>query len=120
MERNPAVDEWFRKKAHPLEAARQEVRKITLKANSGIAESVKWSTPTYEYKGNIFSFNPAKGFASLLGHTGAKLPGEFAGLEGEGDTARVMRFADLADVKARSGELTAVMKAWCDWKDGKL
>lgn len=86
----------------------------------GYRRVVKWSTPTYEYKGNIFTFNPAKGFVSLLFHTGAKLPGEFAGLEGEGDTARVMRFADLADVKARSGELTAVMKAWCDWKDGKL
>jgi hypothetical protein len=120
MERNPAVDAWFTKKQHPLEPAMQEVRKITLRADPRISESIKWSTPTYEYKGNIFSFNPAKRFISLLFHTGAKIPGDHPGLEGDTETGRVMRFADIADVKARSGELVSVLKAWCDWKDGKL
>jgi hypothetical protein len=120
MKTSSAVDAWFEKKQHPLEAAMQAVRKITLETSPGITESVKWSTPTFEYKGNIFSFNPSKNFISLLFHTGAKLPGTYAGLEGEGDTARVMRFADLADVKKRQNELEAVLHAWCDWKDGKL
>jgi hypothetical protein len=114
--RNPEVDAWFAKKNHPLEAAMQEVRKVALAAHPGITESIKWSTPTFACKGNIFSFNPSKKFVSLLFHTGAHIPGEHPGLEGEGDTARVMRFADQAEVEARAGELTAVLRAWCDWK----
>jgi hypothetical protein len=119
MKSNPEVDAWFEKKRHPQEKAMQAVRRIALGADPRITETVKWSTPTYEYKGNIFSFNPAKNFVSLLFHTGAKLPGTFPGLEGDGDTARVMRFSDEKEVKARSAELKAVLKAWCDWKDGK-
>lgn len=114
------VDAWFEKKQHPLESAMQEVRQLTLGADPRITESIKWSTPTFEYKGNIFSFNPAKRFISLLFHTGARIPGDFAGLEGDGDTGRVRRFADKKDVKTRSGELKEVLRAWCDWKDGKL
>jgi hypothetical protein len=113
----PEVDVWFEKRGHPLEDAMQAVRDLTLAADPRIVESIKWSTPTFSYKGNIFSFNPAKNFVSLLFHTGAKIPGEHDGLQGDGDTARVMRFADLAEVQRRSGELTAVLQAWCRWKD---
>jgi hypothetical protein len=120
MNTNPAVDAWFEKKQHPQEKAMQAVRRIALGTDARITESVKWSTPTYEYKGNIFSFNPAKNFVSLLFHTGAKLPGFYPGLEGDGETARTMRFADEKDVKAKAAELKTVLKAWCDWKDGKL
>jgi len=114
---SPEVDVWFEKRSHPLEEAMQAVRDFALDADPRIVESIKWSTPTYSYKGNIFSFNPAKNFVSLLFHTGAKIPGEHSGLEGDGETARVMRFANLAEVQARSAELTAVLKAWCQWKD---
>jgi hypothetical protein len=117
MKRNPAVDAWFEKKRHPLEDAMQAVRELALNADPRVTESIKWSTPTYEYQGNIFSFNPATKFVSLLFHQGAKLPGKHKGLEGDGDTARVMRFADLADVRKRGNELTAVVRAWCKWKD---
>lgn len=120
MPRNPEIDAWFAKKQHPLEAAMQAVRKITLGSDRRIRESIKWSTPTYKYEGNIFSFNPSKNFVSLLFHTGAKLPGSYAGLDGDGDTARVMRFSNLADVEARSAELVAVLQAWCAWKDEEL
>ena len=109
--RNPEVTEWFDEKQHPLEEAMQAVREIALAADPRIEESIKWSTPTYVWKGNIFSFNPAKKLISLLFHTGAKIPGDHPGLEGEGETARVMRFADVVDVQARSGELTAVLQA---------
>ena len=115
--KNPAVDAWFANKQHPMEEAMQAVRELALKADLRIAESIKWSTPTFEYKGNIFSFNPAKKLVSLLFHTGAHLPGKHPGLEGDGDTARVMRFRDLAEVHKRGHELTAVLQAWCAWKD---
>jgi len=115
--RNPDVDAWFEKKQHPMEDAMQAVRKVALSADPRIEESIKWSTPTYSYKGNIFSFNPAKKFVSLLFHTGAKIPGEHPDLEGDTDTARVMRFADAGDVERRSEVLTEVLQDWCRWKD---
>ncbi len=117
--RNPDVDAWFEKKRHPLEDAMQRVRDITLAADSRITETIKWSTPTYSYKGNIFSFNPAKRFVSLLFHTGASIPGDHPALEGDTETARVMRFADLAAVEAGASDLTKVINAWCQWKDSQ-
>ena len=47
----------------------QRVREIALSADPRISETIKWSTPTYSANGNIFSFNPAKKFVSLLFHT---------------------------------------------------
>jgi hypothetical protein len=115
--RSPEVDAWFEKKKHPLEAAMQEVRALALGADPRITEAIKWSTPTYSYKGNIFSFPPAKKLVSLLFHTGAQIPGNHVGLEDGGETARVMRFADASDVLTRADELTTVLQAWCRWKD---
>jgi hypothetical protein len=119
MTKNPAVDAWFEQKRPPMEEAMQAVRELALKIDPRITESIKWSTPTFEYKGNIFSFNPAKKFVSLLFHTGAHIPGNHKGLEGDGETARVMRFEDAADVKKRGSELVSLLRAWCRWKDGK-
>jgi hypothetical protein len=116
--RNPEVDVWFEEKQHPMEDAMQAVREVALATDPRITESIKWSTPTFSYEGNIFSFNPAKKLVSLLFHTGAKIPGDHPGLEGDGDTARVMRFTDVEDVRRRTGELTGVLEAWCRWKDG--
>jgi len=38
-------------------------------------------------------------------------------LEGDSDTARVMRFADLEEVDRSAADLTAVLKVCCRWKD---
>jgi len=115
--KNPEVDAWFEKKKHPLEPMMQRVREMALSADSRVTESIKWSTPTFSYKGNIFSFNPAKKFVSLLFHTGAHIPGRHPRLEGNTDTARVMRFADLDEVEAAAADLTSILTAWCRWKD---
>ena len=95
----------------------QRVREIALAADPRITESIKWSTPTFSYKGNIFSFNPARKFVSLLFHSGAHIPGPHPRLEGDTETARVMRFADPGEVEAGVADLTAVLRAWCTWKD---
>lgn len=115
--RNPDVDAWFEKKQHPLEDAMQRVRDIALE-DPRVSESIKWSTPTYSYEGNLFSFNPAKKLVSLLWHRGAEVPGDHPELDGDGKLARTMRFADLADVEAKADDLRAAVTAWCDWKDG--
>jgi hypothetical protein len=117
--RDPRVDDWFRKLEHPLKGAMLAVRGVILEADPRITESVKWSTPTFEFRGNLASFQPkAKKFVSLLFHRGAEIPGDHPRLEGDAPLARVMRFRDEADVETHRGALMAVVRAWCDWKDG--
>lgn len=38
---------------------------VILGADDRVAESIKWKTPTFEYRGNIASFNPATRAVSL-------------------------------------------------------
>ena len=95
------------------------VREVILEADSRMEESVKWSTPTFAFDGNLASFQPrAKRFVSLLFHRGSEIPGDHTRLEGEGRLARTMRFTDLANVEASKGDLEAVVRAWCEWKAG--
>ena len=118
MNRNPEVDRWFDEAAHPLDELMRRTRDVILAADERVTESIKWKTPTFSYKGNIASFNPSKRFVSLLFHRGAEIPGEHPRLEGDGRLARTMRFADLDQLEAGRGELAAVIRAWCDSKDG--
>ena len=115
--RDLAVDQWFNECAHPLKDTMQLVRQAILAADDRVSESIKWSTPTFEYKGNIASFQPnAKKFVSLMFHRGSEIPGEHPGLEGDAALARTMRFLDENDLRDRQPELQAVIRAWCDWK----
>ena len=116
---NPEVDAWFALKEPVQAKAMLRVREIILGADPRIEETIKWSTPTFMYKGNIVSFNPAKKLVSLLFHKGAGIPGDHPRLEGEGDTARVMRFTNVGEVEEGRADLEAVIRAWCEMRDGK-
>src|SRR5687768_2265086 len=116
-EHNPDVDAWFERYDNPMKDAVQRTREILLGADPRIDEVIKWSTPTFTYKGNLVSFQPrAKQFVSLLFHTGASIPGEHPLLEGGGDTARYARL-DVAAVERARLELEAIVRAWCDARD---
>lgn len=115
---NPDVDAWLERYDNPLKPLVERVREIMLGADERIGEVVKWSTPTFVYKGNLASFQPrAKQFVSILFHTGASIPGDHPLFEGGGDTARYARLEDAADVEARRAELEAIVRAWCDARD---
>ncbi len=116
MATNPDVDTWFQQREPPMEDAMQRVRSIILDADARVTESIKWQTPTFEFNGNIVSFNPAKKLVSLLFHRGAEIPGEHPRLEGDGALARTMRFADLEAVEDGREDLETVIRAWCEWK----
>lgn len=118
MSRNPDVERWLDDRAHPLDAAMRRAREIILEADPRVTESIKWNTPTFEYRGNIASFNPSKHVISVMFHRGAEIPGEHPRLEGHGKLVRTMRFADLAAVEAAAEDLRAVVRAWCEWKGG--
>jgi len=114
MARNPDVDAWFAEYDNPLKDAMLRVREIILE-EPRMAESIKWKTPTFSYRGNLASFNPrSKAQVSLLFHTGASIPGDHPRLEGGGDVARYIRLADLAEVEAAADDIRAVVTAWCD------
>jgi hypothetical protein len=107
------VDAWFAERQHPLTDAMQLARRLILEADPRVTESIKWKTPTFDFHGNIVSFNPSKKFVSLLFHRGAEIPGDFPRLEGDGRLVRTMRFADVAEVERTADELQAVIRAWC-------
>lgn len=108
------VDAWFADYEHPAKDAMLRVRAIVLE-DDRMTETIKWQSPTFTYEGNMASFNPrTKAHVSLMFHTGASIPGDHPRLEGGGDTARYMRFADLAEVEAAADELCAITAAWCE------
>jgi hypothetical protein len=111
---DPEVDAWFDEYEHPAKDAMLRVREVIL-ADPRMSETIKWKSPTFTYEGNMASFNPrTKAHVSLMFHTGASIPGDHPRLEGGGDTARYMKFADLDEVNAAERDLEAVVAAWCD------
>jgi hypothetical protein len=115
---NADVDAWFDRYDNPMKAAVQRTREVLLAADPRLDETIKWSTPTFTYKGNLVSFQPrAKQFVSLLFHTGASIPGDYPLLEGGGGTARYARLANLEAVESATTQLEAIVRAWCDARD---
>lgn len=118
MNSNPEVDAWFDRYQNPQKDLVQSVRAVMLKADRRIGEAVNWQAPTFVYKGNLASFFPkAKAHVSLMFHKGATITGHFPSLDGEGPEARTMRILDAGDLKEKTAELTAIVRAWCDDRD---
>ncbi len=115
----PDVDAWFERYENPMKPVVQRIREIVLEADPRISETIKWQAPTFTYKGNLASFYPkSKQHASLMFHQGAQIPGEHPRLEGSGNTSRVMKIGSLEEAEAVRPELEALVRAWCDWRDG--
>lgn len=118
MNTNPEVDDYLEKKDHPLTAEIDRVRQIILQTDRRIEECIKWSSPTFVYKGNMASFfMNAKKFVSLMFHKGALIEDTTGLLEGEGKEARTARFADMADIEKKKADLETVVRAWIQLQD---
>ena len=117
MARSKEVDAWFERYENPMKAVVQRVRAIILGADARIEECIKWQAPTFTYRGNLASFYPkSKQHASLMFHSGAKIPGKHPRLEGSGSTSRVMKIASLAEANAAKTDIERIVRAWCDWR----
>lgn len=111
------VDAWFSTYENPMKDVMLRVREMILAADARMDECIKWKCPTFTFNGNLASFNPrSKKHVSLMFHTGAKIPGKFPHLIGEGDTARYMNFSSIEEAESLRGELKSVVRAWCKEK----
>lgn len=118
MNTNPEVDTYLEKKNHPLTAEIQAVREIVLSADAKIEECIKWSSPTFTYKGNMASFfMNAKKAVSLMFHKGALLPNKSGLLSGDGKEGRIARFDDMKDIEKKKKALQSVVKEWIALQD---
>ena len=110
--RDPAVDAWFETYDNPQKDLVQAVRRVILEVDPRMSETIKWQAPTFTYKGNLASFYPrSTKHVSLMFHTGASLPDPTGLLDGEGDTSRVARFLDEADLAAKAEGLRGLVAA---------
>ena len=111
------VNAWFESYDNPMKDVVQRVREIIMESDERMDETIKWQAPTFTFNGNLASFFPrSKKHASLMFHTGAEIPGDFPNLEGDGEKARTMKFADLAEAEARKEELELIVIAWIELK----
>jgi hypothetical protein len=83
-------------------------------------ETIKWSSPTFMYKGNMASFfMNAKKHVSLMFRKGAFMPNEKGLLSGDGQEGRVAKFASLDDIGEKKEALTTLVKEWISMQDSK-
>jgi hypothetical protein len=79
-----------------------------------MTEYLKYGTVQFAYDGDFANFvqhNQKR--VSLMFKRGARIPGRFPHLEGDGPSARFMRFADFAEINAKAPQLIKVVAAWC-------
>jgi hypothetical protein len=121
MPRRREVDRWFAGYENPMKEVVLRVREIVLGADARIDECIKWQAPTFTFEGNLASFFPkSKQHASLMFHTGAKIPGKHPRLEGTGGTSRVMKVASVADANRARPQIEKIVRAWCDWRTKEI
>lgn len=120
MNTNPKVDEYLLNKSHPLTPEIERVRQIILETDPRVEETIKWSSPTFMYKGNIASFfMNAKKHVSLMFHKGASINDPNGLLDGDGKEGRAAKFKDMADIEAKKEALEAVILEWIRMQDEK-
>ena len=118
MNKNPIVDEYLKNKAHPMTAEIQRVREIVLSTHRGLEETIKWSSPTFLYKGNMASyFMNAKKHFSLMFHKGALINDKTGLLQGDGKESRTAKFGSIEEIERRKEDLQWIVREWVRMQD---
>jgi uncharacterized protein YdhG (YjbR/CyaY superfamily) len=117
MPKSKEVEAWFARYENPMKDVVLRMREIVLAADARIEECIKWQAPTFTFEGNLASFFPkSKQHASLMFHTGARIPGDHPRMEGTGDTSRFMKIGTVAEANAAKRDLERIVRAWCEWR----
>ena len=115
---NNKVDAYMQELENPLKDIWEQIRDIVLGVDPRIEEDIKWSAPTFVYKGNMATFNPrAKKFVNLTFHTGALISDPESVLDGDAKEARVFRVQGSEDLSVKRAGLEKVVKNWIQLKD---
>jgi len=118
MNKTEKVSAFIEQLDNPLKTEMNAVREIILKVSDQITEEIKWSAPSFVYKGNMATFNPrARKFVNLTFHTGALIGDTTGLLEGDKKEARVARFNNMDDVIGKKEALESVVRKWMELKD---
>jgi len=117
---NQEVEEYLKKKDHPMDAEIRRVREIILNVSEEIEETIKWSAPTFMYKGNMASyFMNAKKHVSLMFHKGAEMNDPTGLLQGDGKEGRVAKWSNMEEIEEHKADLEAVVRIWIEMQDSK-
>jgi len=88
---------------------------LFLQQDDRMEECIKWSSPTFTYKGNMATFfMNAKKNVSLMFHKGAFMENEQGLLTGDGKEGRVARFSSLEDIELKKEALESVVREWIE------
>jgi hypothetical protein len=111
---NTEIERWFAQTKSPAEAELRRVREIILRADPRVTEHVKYGTVMFAYEGDFATFvQVQRRGVTLMLNRGSRIPGRFPHVEGDGPSARFMRFADRDEVESYAAELAKVVAAWC-------
>lgn len=117
--RDAEVDLWMGRYDNPMKDVVQHLRWILLASDDRVSESIKWSTPTFSYRGDIASFYPKGSMeAVLVFHKAGLLPVAFEGLQGAPRDGRIMRIISIAEAEDRRDTIEAIVRTWIAWRDG--
>jgi hypothetical protein len=111
------VDDFLAKLDHPLKKEMSVLRDAIMKVHPEITEDVKWGGPSFYYKGDIATFSPrVKDAVALVFHQAEGLTGGEV-LEPAPKGKVYAKFKSMAEVKAKSKDLQAVIKQWIKMMD---
>lgn len=118
MNTNPKVEEFLLSKDLPQLTEILKIREIILSTDDRIMESIKWSLPTFLYKGIIASIlvNSRK-YVSLMFRYGAYIKDRNGLLSGDGKISRTAKFMDLEDIESKKVALQELVREWIRMQD---
>ncbi|NIG55853.1 DUF1801 domain-containing protein [Chitinophaga sp. Cy-1792] len=119
MAKTIKADDFFSDLNHPKKQEMKALRQLILEVDPSITEEVKWGGPSFYYKGDIATISPrVKEQAVLVFHQADILTGHPI-LEPAPKGKAYARFGSMAEVKAKSNDLKAVIKEWMQIMDKK-
>jgi hypothetical protein len=120
-----SVSEFIQKLDPEFAELVQAIHKVILSTDKVIGEQIKWNSPSFFYTGDMKPFDPKeykrdivvmnlrKGVVLLVFPTGATVKDSSGILEGNyPDGRRMVTFRNIAEVKAKSKNLQAIIKLW--------
>ncbi|WP_276501584.1 DUF1801 domain-containing protein [Terrimonas pollutisoli] len=120
-----AVTAYIQKLDPVFAKAIETLRQVILGVGKEVGEQIKWNSPSFFYTGEMKTFNAKeykrdivvmnlhKGNILLVFPTGATVDDSTGLLEGDYTDGRsIIRFKDLADIKAKSKALQQIIRTW--------